>query len=370
MGASLTARPLSVPGDHATTVSSAAEFEPERVDTFLGGLSGSMQIERVAGGQSNPTFFVTYSNRRLVLRKQPVGEILASAHAVDREYRILRALEDTDIPVPRALLFHPERDLVGTPFYVMERVEGRVFHEGSLPGVTASERKSMYFSAAETLGRLHRVDWAAIGLADYGKPGGYFDRQIKRWTRQWELSKTREIGEIEVLAHWLRANVPASDQTAICHGDFRIGNLIFHPQEPRVVAILDWELSTLGHPLADAAYSCLPWHTLPEWYGGIRGLEWRALGIPSLEEYLDRYYEVANIEARVEPFHIIFSLFRFAVILEGIAARAKAGNAKTLGRSDVFRSPMRGTPRSFWPRLRPWSVITRHERSHKTQRSA
>jgi aminoglycoside phosphotransferase (APT) family kinase protein len=177
MTASTTARPMSAPGDHAT-ISSAPEFEPERVDTFLrsslGGLSGSMQIERVAGGQSNSTFYVTYSNRRLVLRKQPAGEILASAHAVDREYRILRALEDTDIPVPRALLFHPERDLVGTPFYVMERVEGRIFHEGSLPGVTASERRSMYFSAAETLGRLHRVDWKAIGLADYGKPGGYF----------------------------------------------------------------------------------------------------------------------------------------------------------------------------------------------------
>lgn len=331
MAASLTARPMSAPGDHAATASSQTEFQPERVDAFLrsslDGLSGSMQIERVPGGQSNPTFFVTYSNRRLVLRKQPVGEILASAHAVDREYRVLRALEETDIPVPRALLFHPDRDLVGTPFYIMERVEGRVFHEGSLPGVTASERRSMYFSAAETLGRLHRVDWKTIGLADYGKPGGYFDRQIKRWTRQWELSKTREIDEIEVLAHWLRANVPASDQTAICHGDFRIGNLIFHPQEPRVVAILDWELSTLGHPLADAAYSCLPWHTLPEWYGGIRGLDRRALGIPGLEEYLDRYYEAANIEARVEPFHIIFSLFRFAVILEGIAARAKAGNA-------------------------------------------
>lgn len=317
--------------NNARVSSATAELDPERVDMFLraslSGLSGSMLLERVAGGQSNPTFFVTYSNRRLVLRKQPAGEILASAHAVDREYRVLSALERSEIPVPRVLLFHPDRDVVGTPFYVMERVEGRVFHEGALPGVAAADRRSMYLSMAQTLARLHGVDWNAAGLADYGKSGGYFDRQIKRWTRQWELSKTREIDEIEEIAAWLRANVPDSDETTICHGDFRIGNLMFHPQEPRVIAILDWELSTLGHPLADAAYSCLAWHTLPEWYGGIRGLDLGSLGIPSQEEYLECYYETANTSARVGAFHIIFSLFRFAVILEGIAARAKSGNA-------------------------------------------
>jgi aminoglycoside phosphotransferase (APT) family kinase protein len=286
-----------------------------------------MRLERIGGGQSNPTFFVGYDDRRLVLRKQPPGEVLPSAHAVDREYRVLRALSGTSVPAPQALLFHANRDVVGTPFYVMERLDGRVFHEGSLPGIAPNDRRAMYFSMAETMARLHTVDWAAIGLADYGKQGNYFARQIGRWTKQWQLSRTRDIPEIDRVSAWLQEHLPEDDETTICHGDFRLGNLMFHPEEPRVIAVLDWELSTLGHPLADAAFSCLAWHSRPEWYGGIMGLDLDALGIPTQEEYLQHYYRAAGRSTGVEVFHLVFSLFRFAVILEGIAGRAKAGNA-------------------------------------------
>jgi aminoglycoside phosphotransferase (APT) family kinase protein len=180
---------------------------------------------------------------------------------------------------------------------------------------------------AGTLARLHRVDWRAVGLADYGRPEGYFARQIARWSKQWELSRTREIPEIDALIAWLPAHSPEDRVAAICHGDYRMGNLMFHPAEPRVIAVLDWELSTLGNPLADAAFSALAWQSRPEWYGGLMGLDLEALGIPAMEDYLGAYYREAGSAERVEPFHLVFSLFRFAVILEGIAARARAGNA-------------------------------------------
>jgi aminoglycoside phosphotransferase (APT) family kinase protein len=209
----------------------------------------------------------------------------------------------------------------------MERVDGRVFHDSALPGVGPDERRAMYLSMAETMAKLHNADWAGIGLSDYGKPGSYFARQIGRWTKQWQLSRTREIPEVDRLIAWLPAHMAPDDETTICHGDFRLGNLMFHPTEPRVVAVLDWELSTLGHPLADAAFSCLIWHSPPELYGGILGLNLKALGIPAQAEYLEHYYRAAGRTGGVEAFHLVFSLFRFAVILEGIAARAKAGNA-------------------------------------------
>lgn len=274
------------------------EFDPTQLDAFLRialpDLSGTMRLERIGGGQSNPTFFITYDNRRLVLRKQPAGAILPSAHAVDREYRILRALSETAVPVPTALIFHADRDVVGTPFYVMERMEGRVFHDCSLPDVAREDRRAMYMSMAETMAQLHSIDWAAIGLSDYGKPGNYFGRQIGRWTRQWELGRTRDIHDIDAVSAWVQTHVPSDDETTVAHGDFRLGNLMFHPTEPRVVAVLDWELSTLGHPLADAAFSCLAWHMRPEWYGGTLGLNLQELGIPTQQEYLERYYEAAG----------------------------------------------------------------------------
>ncbi|MDO8706014.1 MAG: phosphotransferase family protein [Sulfuricaulis sp.] len=287
-----------------------------------------MELQRIGGGQSNPTYFVTFDNRAMVLRKQPGGgNLLPSAHAVDREYRVLTALANSEVPVPRTLLYCDDRSVVGTPFYVMERLEGRIFPHYRLPEVPAAEKKALFFAMADTLARLHAVDWAALGLSDFGRPGNYFARQIGRWTRQWEMSRTADNRDVERLIKWLPEHIPPGDETCISHGDFRLGNLMFHPVEPRVIAVLDWELSTLGHPLADVAYSCMPWHTLPTEFDGIRGLDWPGLGIPSPQEYLAHYRQCSGREESVTAFHLAFSQFRFAVILEGIAARALAGNA-------------------------------------------
>ena len=310
----------------------AAGFDPARLDAFLRaalGASGAMALERIAGGQSNPTFFVSYPNRRLVLRKKPAGAVLPSAHAVDREYRVLQALANTDVPVPPVVLFHAEPEVIGTPFYLMERLDGRVFHDAALAAVAPAARRAMYFDFAATLARLHDVDWRAAGLADFGRPGNYFARQIARWTRQWQLARLRDIPDLERLAAWLPEHIPPDDETTLCHGDYRIGNIMFDPSEPRVLAVLDWELSTLGHPLADLAFACLAWHSTPAEYGGILGLDLPALGIPQKTEFLDHYHvqRRSGGGARLGAFHMAFAMFRFAVIFEGIAARARAGTA-------------------------------------------
>ena len=322
---------MSLVDPRATDVARAAGFDAGRLDAFLRGavpgLAGTIRLARIGGGQSNPTFFVDYDTRALVMRKQPVGELLPSAHAVDREYRVMRALGPAGVPVPRTVLFHAERDVVGTPFYLMEKLEGRVFAAHSLPGLTPAERGAMYRSMAGTLATLHRVDPAAAGLADYGRPGNYFARQVARWSRQWEASRTRENPALDRLIAWLPGHIPEGDETVVCHGDFRIGNLMFDPVEPRVIAILDWELSTLGHPLADLGFNAMAWHTRPDEYGGLRGLDLDALGIPSLDDYVAHYLRAAGREDGIAPFHVAFALFRFAVIFEGIAARAAAGNA-------------------------------------------
>lgn len=313
------------------TAAAVPEFDAERLATCLRaqipGLGGPMRLARIGGGQSNPTFFVDFDDRALVLRKQPPGELLPSAHAVDREYRVLRALAGTDVPVPNAVLYCDDRSVVGTPFYVMDKLEGRVFPHYTLPELPAAERRAYYFAMAETLARLHAVDWAAAGLGDYGRPGNFFQRQVTRWTRQWEASRTREDANIDRLIAWLPANIPAGDHTTIAHGDFRFGNLMFHPTEPRVIAVLDWELSTLGHPLADVAYSCLAWHTGADEFEGMLGIDLAAEGIPTQAEYAAHYRRAGGHAEPVTRFHLAFSLFRFAVILEGIAARARSGIA-------------------------------------------
>ena len=293
------------------------------------GLRGAMSLERIGGGQSNPTFFVTFETRRLVLRKQPPGELLPSAHAIDREYRVISALAKQGIPVPATVLYCEDRGILGTPFYVMERVDGRVFHDATLPGVEAAERAAMYAAMARTLADLHAVDIEAAGLADYGRPGNYFGRQIGRWTKQWNLSRTREDANIDKLIAWLPEHIPDDDTASLVHGDYRIGNLMFHPTEPRVVALLDWELSTLGHPLADMAHAAIAWQTRPDEFGGLLGLDLDAMGIPKLAAFEDAYAGAARHGARLTPFHLAFGLFRWSVIFEGIAARAAAGNASS-----------------------------------------
>jgi aminoglycoside phosphotransferase (APT) family kinase protein len=315
------------------------DFDPAALGAYLGrtlpDARGELHIERVPGGQSNPTFFVTCGERRLVLRKQPMGELLPSAHAVDREYRIMTALAGTDVPVPRTILFCDDRGVVGTPFYLMERLDGRVFADSALPGVAPHERGLMYESLARTLAALHNVDPGKVGLADYGKAGNYFARQIARWSRQWELSRTRDNPDIEYLIDWLPRHIPEDDETAIAHGDYRMGNVMFHAHEPRVIAVLDWELSTLGHPLADLAHSCIAWHSWPDEYCGLLGSDLVALGIPDEHAYTAAYYGAAHRSARMTHFHLALALFRFAVIFEGIAARAKAGTAAAANAAEV-----------------------------------
>jgi len=312
-------------------LSAPFDVESSALERFLRqhvpGLQGLMRLEKIGGGQSNPTYFVDFDNRSMVLRKKPAGKLLPSAHAIDREYRVMQALRETDVPVPSMILFHAEEDVLGTAFYVMERVPGRVFHDASLPGMGASERRAVYLAMADALAMLHAVDWGKIGLTGYGKVGGYIERQLRRWNQQWHLSKIQENPGIDHVFSWLENNMPADTLTTIAHGDFKLNNLMFHPAEPKVVAILDWELATLGNPLADVAFNTLVWRTLPSEYGGIRGLEIGALGIPSEAEYLHHYYLRAPHRQRAQAFHWVFALMRMAVIFEGIAARARSGNA-------------------------------------------
>ena len=315
------------------------EFEVGPLDAYLKaavpGLAGTPFLERISGGQSNPTYFVTYENRALVLRKQPPGPLLPSAHAIDREFRVIAALKGTGVPVPEALLFCDDSTIIGTPFYVMEKLEGRVFHDCALPGISPAERGLIYADIARVLAALHNVDPAAIGLGDFGRLGDYFTRQIGRWSRQWRENRTREDAAMERLIEWLPAHIPPNAASGIVHGDFRIGNLMIHPSEPRVIAILDWELATLGHPLADLAHIAMAWETRPEDYGGLAGLDFAALGLPSRAAFVTVYQESARHGARLEAFHRAFALFRWAAIFEGIAARARAGTASAGNAAEV-----------------------------------
>jgi len=317
------------------------DFDLHRLEQFLlsrvENIQGPMTLERIKGGQSNPTFFVDFPGRRFVLRKQPAADLLPSAHAIDREFRVMQALTSTSVPVPKLVLFHEDRSIIGTPFYLMERMDGRVIADYALPGMTPAERRAIYLSMADTMGQLHRVDWAGIGLSDFGRPGNYFRRQLARWSKQWAISKTRDDPRVDALTRWLYQRIPFERETTVCHGDFRLGNLMIHPTEPRVIGVLDWELSTLGHPLADVAFNAMAWWILPTEYGGIRGLDLQALGIPSQQDYLAHYYEVSGIAEQVTAFHFAFALFRMAVIFEGIASRAANGNAASHDAAQVGR---------------------------------
>ncbi|MDH7794333.1 MULTISPECIES: phosphotransferase family protein [unclassified Beijerinckia] len=307
-----------------------AALDEERLRSYLEvaiALRGPLQLQPIAGGQSNPTYFVTGPERSIVLRKQPDGPLLPSAHAIDREYRVQRALAEAGFTVPRMLHFCTDPAVIGTPFYVMERLDGRVLHDCRLLDVAPDQRRAMYRSAAETLARLHAIDWRAIGLGDFGRPEGYFERQVARWSKQWQLSRTREIPEIDFLQQWLPQHMPAAGLATIAHGDYRIGNLMFHREEPKVIAVLDWELATLGDSAADIAHFGMIWYSAPEEYGGLLGEDLDDLRLPDFQEFLATYEEAAQRSVGFVPFHMVFALFRFAVIFEGVAARAKAGNA-------------------------------------------
>ena len=312
-------------------VREAHRFDTGALAELIGDRLGErlVEIRQMRGGQSNPTFLVATDRGEYVLRKQPPGDLLPSAHAVDREYRVIEALSQTDVPVPRAVLFCDDRAVIGTPFYLMERLKGRIFWEPTLPELPREERAGIYDGMVDALARLHMADWRAIGLESFGRPGNYFARQIGRWSKQWAGSHTRDNPAIDELAEWLPRHVPQSEGTAICHGDFRLDNMIFSADAPRVIGILDWELSTLGHPMADLAYNCLPYYIPPAAFRGMRGLDLAALGVPDEAAYLAAYRRRTGREDEVTPFHRAFSLFRIAVILEGVIARGKQGNASS-----------------------------------------
>lgn len=300
------------------------DFDPAALETVLG---GPVEICPVSGGQSNPTWFVRQGERRLVLRKKPSGTTLSSAHAVDREYRIMKALAGSGVPVPEMVLFEDDPAVLGTPFFIMERLEGEVADSSALPDLAQDSRRALYLDAARVLARLHRLDWKGAGLAGFGKTTGYYARQVIRWGKQWEASRTRADGLVDALAAWFAANVPPENATTIVHGDYRIGNLIHNPASGRITGVLDWELSTLGDPMADLGHWMMFYRLAPDQLGGIAGLDLDARGIPGPAEFLDRYRAEGGAQSDFTPFHQAFAFYRMAIIFEGITARAKAGQA-------------------------------------------
>ncbi len=295
------------------------------------GFRGPIRAEKFPGGQSNPTFRIDTPSRTYVLRRQPPGKLLKSAHAVDREYRVLAALADTGVPVAKVYHLCEDRDVIGSMFYLMEYCEGRLFWDAAIPEVDRATRGALYDEMNRVLAALHRVDVEAVGLADYGRPGNYFQRQFERWSKQYRAAELQRIEAMEELLPLLQRDLPADDgRVSLVHGDYRLDNLMFHPLEPRAIALLDWELSTLGHPFADVGYLCMQMR-MPQNVGNISGLKGRdleALGIPSEQEYVARYCERMGLPG-IDNFgyYVAFSCFRLASIIQGVAKRAVDGNA-------------------------------------------
>ena len=329
-------------GTRAVTAGQAFDTEAlgAYLQTHLDGFSGPLDIEIFKGGQSNPTYKLITPYASYVMRAKPgpVAKLLPSAHAVEREFRVMQGLQGTDVPVPKMFCLCEDESVIGRAFYVMEFVEGRVLWDQSLPGMTPAQRGEIYDEMNRVISALHKVDFAERGLAGYGKPGNYFERQIGRWSKQYQASVTQPIPEMDSLMQWLPANIPASardeSMVSIVHGDFRLDNLLFHPTQPQVLAVLDWELSTLGHPLADFSYHCLAWHIPPGTFRGIGGLDVASLGIPTEAQYIARYCERTKLSTPEAlkadwNFYLAYNLFRIAAILQGIAKRVEAGTASS-----------------------------------------
>src|SRR3954469_4079478 len=315
-------------------IGTKAVEERHRIDTaalekFLG--FRIAQLEQFKGGQSNPTYRLTAADgKRYVLRRKPPGKLLPSAHAVDREFRVIKALHPTGFPVAKPHVLCEDDSVIGTAFYVMDYVEGRVLWDQALPGMSQAERAAIWEEQNRVIALLHTTDFEQAGLHDFGKPGSYIARQVSRWTKQYQASETQKIEAMDRLISWLPHNIPAGDETSIVHGDFRLDNTIFHPSEPRILAVLDWELSTLGHPLADFSYHCMAWHVAPGKFRGIGGLDFAALGIPSEQAYVRRYCERTQrgaIDPSTWDYYMAYNLFRMAAILQGIAKRVLDGTA-------------------------------------------
>lgn len=327
-------RPVS--DQHAFDVAALQSW----LQQHLPGFAGPLSVEMFKGGQSNPTYKLLTPGKAYVMRAKPgpVAKLLPSAHAIEREFRVMSALRQTDVPVAQMHVLCEDESVIGRAFYVMECVEGRVMWDQSLPGMSREQRGAIYDEMNRVMAALHSVRPDAIGLSDYGKPGNYFERQIGRWSKQYVASITQPIAAMDQLMEWLPRNIPAMAQdeslVSIVHGDYRLDNLMFHPTEPKVLAILDWELSTLGHPLADFSYHCMAWHIPPGAFRGIGGLDVQALGIPTEDAYIARYCERTGFatpeQLRADwNFYLAYNLFRLAAILQGIAKRVEMGTASS-----------------------------------------
>jgi aminoglycoside phosphotransferase (APT) family kinase protein len=323
--------------------------ETHRIDTAalaawlsanLPGFQGPISLKTFKGGQSNPTYQLITPNKSYVLRTKPgpVAKLLPSAHAIEREFKVMQGLCGTDVPVPQMHVLCEDESIIGRAFYVMEFVQGRVLWDQTLPGMSTAERGAIYNEMNRVIAALHTVKYAKCGLENYGRPGNYFERQIGRWSKQYIASVTQPIPEMDQLMAWLPANMPASakdeNKVSIVHGDYRLDNLMFHPTEPRVLAVLDWELSTLGHPLADFSYLCMGWHIPPGTFRGIGGVDIASLGIPSESENIHRYCDRTGLATPADlkadwNFYLAYNMFRIAAILQGIAKRVEAGTASS-----------------------------------------
>jgi aminoglycoside phosphotransferase (APT) family kinase protein len=311
-------------------VAESHRFDETRLGEWMGahmvGFAGPLQVRQFRGGQSNPTYELTTPTRKYVMRRKPPGKLLPSAHAVDREYRVISALYPTGFPVPRPYALCEDEGVIGTMFYVMDKVEGRILWDQSLPSYEPAERHAIHMAALKTLADLHNTDYAAIGLADFGRPGNYMERQISRWTKQYKASETVRIETVERLIEWLPRTVPADDQTTIVHADYRLDNEILHPTEPRVIAVLDWELATLGNPLADFTNLLMQWVN-----GTIAAIpDKEARGIPTLEEYVEEYCRLTGRSGLPDlNWYFAYNIFRLAGIIQGIVGRVRDGTANS-----------------------------------------
>ena len=326
------------------SVSAQHMLDTEALDRWLlkhlPGYEGPLGLEMFKGGQSNPTYKLNTPRSSYVMRAKPgpVAKLLPSAHAIEREYAVMQGLADSEVPVPAMLCLCEDESVIGRAFYVMEYKQGRVLWDQSLPGMTPTERREIYLEMNRVIAALHTVRFADKGLAGYGKPGNYFERQISRWSKQYTASVTQAIPEMDQLMAWLPANIPAmardDSMVSIVHGDYRLDNLMFAADAPRITAVLDWELSTLGHPLADFSYHCMAWHIPPGAFRGIGGLDHAALGIPSEQEYIRLYCERTGLASPEQlradwNFYMAYNMFRIAAILQGIAKRVEAGTASS-----------------------------------------
>ncbi|HUO93335.1 MAG TPA: phosphotransferase family protein [Rhizomicrobium sp.] len=328
-------------------IAPAQRFDVAALANYLAGriegFNGLEEVRQFKGGASNPTFLIIEKGgdgRLFVMRKKPPGQLLASAHQVDREFRAMSALAGSGVPVPRMRALCTDDNIVGTAFYVMDYLEGRIFRDARLPELSPAERSAVYDEANATLAKLHHVDYAAVGLADFGRPGNYFERQIGRWTKQYRGAETESIPAMEQLIVALPHRIPDDQSVSIAHGDYRIENLMFHPTEPKLIAVLDWELSTIGHPLADIAYNALLWHSMSEAWGNLDGVDFATSGIPTEEEYVAAYCRRTGRSSIPHwNFYLAFSLFRLASIAQGVYKRILDGIAST------DRPAMNDTPR-------------------------